>query len=342
MPAMRKIIFIAIFFLAIVFVTFSFSELENILVILKNSNLWLLMIALLVQMGWIYNQAMCYKSLYTLMGLSESSRRLSLLFVASNFVNIIAPTAGMGGMAIFMDDAAKRGHPRGMTAAAAALFVLLDYVAFLVVLTLGLAVLVRRNELNSGEITASIIMFGLAIAFGIIVYVGAQSGDRLGKLLSWGVKIVNAVIRPFIKRDYLQVSRAHEFATEIAEGLSVLHGDPRQLSVPFMHALIGKTLPIIILMLTFLDFQVEFSAGTLIAGFSIAYLFLIVSPTPSGIGIVEGVLPLTLTSLRIPWEQAVISTLTFRAITFWFPLSLGGIALRLLQRNPVQLSERNS
>ena len=67
-------------------------------------------------------------------------------------------------------------------------------------------------------------------------------------------------------------------------------------------------------------FEVPFTAGTIIGGFSISYLFLIVSPTPSGIGIVEGIMPLALSSLSVPWSQAVIITLAYRGITFWLPL----------------------
>ena len=74
-----------------------------------------------------------------------------------------------------------------------------------------------------------------------------------------------------------------------------------------------------VLVSVFLAFQVPFSAGTIIGGFAITYLFLIVSPTPSGIGIIEGIMPLALSSLRVPWSQAVIITLAYRGITFWIP-----------------------
>jgi uncharacterized protein (TIRG00374 family) len=75
-----------------------------------------------------------------------------------------------------------------------------------------------------------------------------------------------------------------------------------------------------------------FTVGTLVGGFSIAYLFLIVSPTPSGVGVVEGILPVALSTLRVKWEAAVLITLAYRFVTFWFPLAVGAIAFRLLQR----------
>lgn len=86
----------------------------------------------------------------------------------------------------------------------------------------------------------------------------------------------------------------------------------------------------LVLVCAFLSFEVPFSAGTIIAWFSIAYLFLIVSPTPSGIGIVEGLMPLALSSLRVDWSQAVVITLTYRTVTFWVPFGVGALAFRSL------------
>jgi hypothetical protein len=80
----------------------------------------------------------------------------------------------------------------------------------------------------------------------------------------------------------------------------------------------------------FLAFGTEISIGTLVAGFSIGYLFLIVSPTPAGVGFVEGGLTLALTSLSVPLGAAAVITLAYRGITFWLPLLLGMLAFRIL------------
>jgi uncharacterized protein (TIRG00374 family) len=96
--------------------------------------------------------------------------------------------------------------------------------------------------------------------------------------------------------------------------------------------MIGKVLMIVIMALTFIEFQIGWSIGTLVASYTLAYLFLVVSPTPSGIGIVEGILPLAMVGLGIPLGEAIIVTLSYRAVTFWIPFLLGGISLRLLER----------
>jgi uncharacterized protein (TIRG00374 family) len=102
--------------------------------------------------------------------------------------------------------------------------------------------------------------------------------------------------------------------------------------------LLNKILLMGVLMCAFLSFEVPFSTGTIIAGFSIAYLFLVVSPTPSGIGVVEGIMPLALSSLRVDWSQAVVITLTYRTVTFWLPFGIGAWAFRSLHTRGEQPS----
>ena len=61
-------------------------------------------------------------------------------------------------------------------------------------------------------------------------------------------------------------------------------------------------------------------------------LFYIVSPTPGGLGFVEGALILVLTSLGVPQAGATVVTLAYRGITFWLPFLLGFVALRRVKR----------
>ncbi len=331
---MRKIVIVIVLLLGIALVIFSFAELKNISDTLKHSNWRFLAVALFFECLWLYNVAITYGVLYRLVGLHEDKKRLLLVSTAATFVNVIAPTAGIGGMAVFLNDAKWRNHSSGRVTVVGALFVLFDYVAFLCVLALGWVVLIRRNNLNAGEITASLILLGLAIAFAVLVFLGYRSATALGNALAWMTRLVNRVLRPFIHREYLNEGRAHEFSAEMGEGLSTIRGKKRNLIWPFLFALNSKALLICVLAFTFLAFGTPFTVGTLVGGFSIGYLFLIVSPTPSGLGIVEGMLTVALNTLRVKLDAAVLITLIYRALTFWFPLAVGGVAFRLLQGKP--------
>jgi len=329
---MRKFIFILIIFLSAAFLYLSFGELESILETLQRGNLWFMLLAFILQFGWFIILGLTYLALYRILGLDGTVYKFSLMAVAANFVNTIAPSAGMGGTAVFISQAYRDDQSPGKATVASMLNLFLDYLAFLVVLTLGLIVLWRRNDLDPTEIAASIVIFGIAAGLGFLLYLGSRSASALGNALAKMARFINRITKPMIHREYLSEERAHEFANEMADDLKSLPQKSKSLIKPLLYAFANKALMMGILAVCFLSFNVPFTAGTIIGGFSIAYLFLIVSPTPSGIGIVEGIMPLALSSLRVPWSQAIIITLAYRGITFWIPLGVGAIAFRMLNK----------
>lgn len=329
---MQKFLLIIVLFLGGAFIYLSFSEIETVVETLRTGNLLFIMLAILIQVTWYIAAGLTYQSLYQLLGMYESVYKLALLYASANFVNTIAPSAGVGGMAVFIAAAERDGHSAGKVTVASMVSLFLDYMAFLCILALGLIVLIRRNDLDPTEIAASALIFMIATGLGFLLYLGSKSATALGNALAWMARLVNRILHPFIQREYLSEIRAHEFASEMAEDLKSLPQHSSSLIVPFLYCLSGKVILMGVLLCIFLAFQVPFSAGTIIGGFAITYLFLVVSPTPSGIGIVDGVMPLALSSLLVPWGQAVIITLAYRGITFWLPLGLGAIALRLLEQ----------
>jgi hypothetical protein len=334
---MRKIIVALVLLAAIVFVFLRFSELQIIIDTLHHSNYRFLIAAVIIELIWLYNSATVYSVLYRLVGLKEESYHLVLVATAANFVNVIAPSVGIGGMAVFLDDAQRRNHSTGRVTVVGVLYILFDYMAFFCVLALGLIVLVRRNNLNAGELTAAAILLAIGAAIAFLLYLGYKSAERLGKALAWLARLINRIFRPFIHRDYIQEERAHFFAREIAEGISMLRGKRKQLLWPLLFSLNNFVLLICVLAFTFLALGTPFTVGTLVGGFAISYLFLIVSPTPSGLGVMETAMTLILTTLRVKLEAAALITLTYRFITFWFPLVVGAVAFRLLggKKKPV-------
>ncbi len=327
---MKKLLVVVILFLGIAVVAISFSELETIMLTLQKSHLRYFFLAIIIQLIWFVTTARMYQSIFHLLGVHESTLTLSRIATAANFINVVAPTAGMGGVALFASEARRRGHPAGKVTVAAALFLLLDQAAFLFVLALGLIVLARRNDLDAGEISASFFLLCIAISYALVLYIGYRSEQQLGKLLAKIARGINRIVKLFRKEEYLSEVRAYEFAHEVSEGFSGLTEKPSSLIRPILWGILDKTLLMLILVCAFLSFEVPFSTGTIIAGFSIAYLFLIVSPTPSGIGIVEGLMPIALTSLNVDWSQAVVITLTYRTVTFWVPFGIGAWAFRSL------------
>jgi len=329
---MKKFFVALVLLLAFYFFLTRAADVEQVLLTLQRGNWAWITLALVVHAAWILNIGAHLRSIYRLLGMDEKIIRLSMLGTGAAFVNTIAPSAGMSGMVVFITDSRQRNLPPSRVTAAAALYVLYDYLAFIAVLGLGIAVLIRRNRLGAAEITASVILVSIAFGLAMVLLTAMRSADRLGRALAWIAIHTNNVLRPFIRREYLSPARAHEFAHDIGEGLSQIRTRPAGLLLPFALALSKQALLIAVFFLMFLAFRQPFSVGTLIAGYSIGYLFLIVSPTPSGIGFVEGSMTLALASFRIPLAAAGLITLAYRGITLWLTILYGLVSFRLLNR----------
>ena len=329
---MRRLLMAGVVLLGLALIWSQLAQVQLILDTLQRGNLLWLLLAVAAQQLWLFNTTLTYRAIYRLLDMRVSSRRLLPLVVTSNFVNVATPSAGMGGMAIFISDARRQNLSTPRVTIAGVLFILFDYFGFLCVLALGLLVLFRRGSLNPAEIAAALVLFATAFTLAGVLFLGARSGRRLEQMLVWGARVVNRALSPFIRRPYLSEERAHDFATEAAEGLRALRTDRRAYLLPAALSLVGKALLITILFLTFLAFEQPFSVGTLIAGFSMAFLFTIVSPTPSGIGVVETVLPSALTVLRVPAGTALVIALAYRGLTFWLPFAYGFVTLRMLEQ----------
>jgi uncharacterized protein (TIRG00374 family) len=266
--------------------------------------------------------------------MQEKIERLTLLAAAANFVIVVAPSAGMGGIAVFAADAQQRGHPTGRASTAGAVYVFFDYLATLVVVVLGLFILSQRNILRGEDVIAALFLVGLALGLGTLLYLGMKSGEILGKALARISALANRIAKPFLKREYFDLSKAHAFGIDAAEGLRHARSSPGELWLPFALGLSTKALMMTILFLMFMAFNQPFSVATLIAGFSIGYLFTIVSPTPSGIGFVETAMTLALTSLRVPLAAAALIVFGYRGFTLWLTMIYGMVAIRWVGKAP--------
>jgi uncharacterized protein (TIRG00374 family) len=329
---MRKFIFAVVLMLAVVFILMRTAEVSSIVETLRQAD-WRFIALAVVAMGlWFGNTALNYWFVYRTMGMDEKVGHLALLISSANFVNIVAPSGGVGGIAVFTSEARRKGISQARVTVAAAMVVMLDYVGFLIVLALGLIVLIRRSTLSSTELVASLIMVTMAAVLGTLLYTGMRSAEALGNLLARIAHRINRILWPFLHREYIAEYRAHEFAHDAAGGLQLLRRQPKGLIIPAALALNGKLLMVLIFWLSFLAFNVPYSPGTIVAGWSISYLIAITTPTPAGIGIVEGILPLTLTTLNVNLGAATVVTLAYRAVTFWLPLFIGTLAFRWVVR----------
>jgi uncharacterized protein (TIRG00374 family) len=74
----------------------------------------------------------------------------------------------------------------------------------------------------------------------------------------------------------------------------------------------------------------------LLVAYGLANILAVIPITPSGLGVVEGVLIPALVGFHIPKTNAILGVISYRLINFWLPIPVGGVAylsLRWRHRN---------
>jgi uncharacterized protein (TIRG00374 family) len=321
--------------MAVAFIAISISELENIGNALQRGNWLFLILALGLEILVLANNAETYRSLFLLVGVKESWRHLFLLSTAFTFVNLIAPSGGVGGVAVFMDSAKQRGQSPARAMVVGILYAIYEYISLLFIVFLGFVTLFRRNALSDGmsggEITAAILLLGATVGFGMILYVGYKSADRLGNLLSRIARLVNRLLFRFTHKEVWSPENARSLAMEIGEGVSTIRESKGRLFRPLLFAMANKLILIALLTSVFMALNVPFSAGTVVAGYGFCQLFFYVSPTPAGVGVVETIFPVILKMLTVPLSSGLLITLIYRALTVWLSFGIGFWSFRKLQ-----------
>jgi glycosyltransferase 2 family protein len=329
---MRKFLFALILLVGVIFIIASLAEVQAIYETLQRGDWRFLFMAILVQILWLFNVAASYCSIFSALQLKERFINLVPMSAAAFFFNTVAPSGGLSGLGVFINQARIHNYSPARATVAGAIYIFIEYVSFLVILAFGLTILFRRNSLDGEEIVASAMIVGLAIFKATLLYLGAHSSDRLGRFLARLVGLVNRILRPFLRREYLSETRAYSFASDISGGIQLVLQNPKKMILPGLLGLSKQLVLIAVLYLTFLAFRVNVTPLTVVAAFSIGTLFVHISPTPSGLGVVEGMMTLGLRSMGIPIGAAVVVTLAYRAFTFWFPFFIGLVSVRFLDR----------
>jgi phosphatidylglycerol lysyltransferase len=288
-------------------------------------------IAALTQVVYYINYAAIYRSAFLTVGLKSRLIDLVPLTFASIFMNVAAPSGGASSMVLFADDATKRGQSGARAAVGTLLVLVADLSAFLVVLLIGIIYLFTNHNLKVYEgIAAVLLLVGIGIMTALLL-LGLWRPQLLQRLLSWTQRLANRIAQLFKRPDFLDETWVERNTTEFTEAAMAIAANPglllQTVGIAFMAHLVDLTS----LYFVFLAFHQPVHFGVLVAGYSMGILFWVVSISPQGIGVVEGMMTLVFASLGVPIERATVIALSFRGLTFWLPLGIGFVLLRRLR-----------
>lgn len=308
-----------------------FAELKQLEAILAQGQWAWILAAILSQMVYFVVFASSFQAAFLTVSIQTRTRDLIPVTLGSLFVNVVVPAGIAGGTALFAEDLGRRGKPAARVATGVLLQLISDFCAFTLVLIPGLIYLFFEHDLKVYEIAAVAVLLLLTAGLSGIILLGIWQPLWLQRLFNWTQRTVNWLFSRLRRPILLADDWAQKNSDEFNQAAAAVASRPLRLARTIVVAFLAHLLDITTLYLLFLAFNQRISIGTLVAGYAIGILFWIVSITPQGIGVVEGMMALTFTSLGISGAVAATVALAFRGLTFWLPMLLGFFAVQRMR-----------
>lgn len=305
-----------------------FAEIRGLIGTLAGGHWQLVLIAALLQIAYYVAYAWSYQAAFETAGAKTHLREVILITFASIFVNTLAPAGGAAGMALFMDDAARRGESVGRIGAG----LFLQMVAFSAVFTLiiigGLILMGRAGALQAYHVLVAVIFVVASAAQGAVLVLGLWKPDTLRRVLKWIEHTVNRIGAVVRKPSLIRAGWAAQTTAQFNDAAGdITHNIGGMLRVALI-AGSAHLLNMISFAVLFAAFDQTVDLSLVIAGYAMALLFWIIAITPSGVGVAEGVTALVLGTMGIEAGTATVISLAYRGLTFWLPFVIGFLVLR--------------
>ncbi len=307
------------------------NEMENLADTLAGGIWQWILVALLLQIGYFVTQARIYQVCFRLVGIEARLRALVPVFLGSMFINAVAPSGGTAGLALYVDEAVQRGYSGARAAAGTVLGVVGDYAGFALLLIYGLIYLQLEASVKIYEIIAAATLLLFTLVLASLLFLGATHPDALHRLLSRFQTLVNRIAGRLRRPPLLEENWSTATGSEFTAAAEVARKNPSGLLTIVGWSGISHLINAASLYTVFLAFGDQAPLAAVLAAFAIGHLFVIIAPSPQGVGFVETVVPLTLIRLGVSSAVATIVVLAFRGLAFWLPMLAGFFMLQRLR-----------
>lgn len=277
---------------------------------------WALLLIIPVEFLNYDAQARLYKHLFSTVGNNLSYRRLFETSLELNFINSVFPSGGVTGISYF----GVRMRGAEITGAKATVVQLLKlvllFLSFEVLIVLGLFFLAIEGHMNSlvlliaGSLTTLMVVGTAAFAF----IIGSER--RIAGFFTWATRVLNKLIQTVRPShpETINTLQARKLFEDLHKNYMNMRKDWRQLKWPFVWALLANFWEVMAVYVVYIAFGHLVNFGAVILAYAIANFAGLVSVLPSGIGIYEGLMTLTLVASGVPSALSLPVTVMYRVV----------------------------
>lgn len=340
----KKIVFWGIIGLTIYYAVVHFGDIESVVRVLHRGNWKMLIIAGGLQLLAFVLVGDIFRLISRMRGAAWSTVRYMKDWFATLFLGVVNPL-GSTGANFYLVNRIKN-LPKVRTASSVIILILsvltMNSVFFIIGGVGTFLIYIKNSALFSAYIIAGAVLILLNGVFLSIVLISAKR-PLLLKVLFFKLKKIVAKVIGVKKGSWLDLDEdsleihIHEFGitSKIFEDEN-RRGD---LLMAVSRSLLMHLCQIGALVSVFWAFGAQPEVTSIISIYSVMFLFTIISPTPQGIGVVEGFAQLAMIPFGIDKSLGFVVTLAYRTINLWIPVAIGFIVFRL---NGVEFNARTS
>ena len=334
-----KKIFLGVGLLFVAFLIFVFiRELTPILAAIREAKWYWLVAAVLLQVATYVFLALLFYDIFLFFGYKIIFLRLFKVSFSLNYLNQTLPSFGLSGLYFMLLVLKKDGVSAGKSIIAGILYYIFIHFTFLFLLIYAFTQLFLKEQLNRLEILATLASIALAL---LLVFVSIYLFRRkklFKKILRWFIWPLRRFILPFSKnqldREELDKFLNVDFLIEeLARNIGVLNHAKMRMLWAMVYSFLIHLFDAATLYVLFLAFNFKVSFSVAIIGFVFGSLFAFVSLIPAGIGVEEVSRGLIMAGFGVPLGIAMLASVVFRALTFWFNIPLGIFAYKDLMKS---------
>jgi len=294
-----------------------------------SQSLGLISLALLFAVIAFYFLVAMNQRVFSMLGIKRTILQMFLLQTQSLAMNVIVPSAGVSVGVVFASDAKDNGNSETAALTGVILALLVDYISISILLLVAIFYLYSYNELAPHIVVLAGAFFAVTFGLFLLIYLAGNDKNTLKRILDWAKRVANKTLvlfrrKPIVKNETV----IDDLISELCKANGTIRKDPKSLVVALFFVLVSHLMYLISIYILFFSFGIDPLYRVLLTGYAVGVMMVVISPTPNGLGFVEGSMALVYTSMGIPGAMAAAVTLVYRGFCFWIPLFIGFFALQ--------------
>lgn len=323
----------------ILFLAFGFYIKSNLLEIRQTLNITVQAMTFKMLFSFVLGLAsfglvvLNLQKIYLMVGIKKSFFSLLRLYLSALATGVVLPFLGLSGPLVFIEDAKKQGYSKAKALAAALIYLFNDYLAISILLILNFFGFLAMGFVKLQVMIPIVLFLILTGAGGFVIFWTSAQRGRLRTIIVRLANNFSGIFRKIFRGSVEPKIIAEKLLDEFYIVSKILKKDKSHHNTIIMFALFVHLVRIVALYFVFGSLGIWLEPQVLLAGYLVGTVLVVISPTPNGIGFVEGGMLLVFSSLGVSSSLAGTATIIYRGFQFWLPFFAG---LFLMQHKQLQ------